>query len=216
MKLTNPVQNGILKGWSEGHITQFFLENPHLYKSIGHPGHLGLDIVGSKGCPILACADGVVVEVKNYPKLGGLTLRIHTKPNENGDYYEANYGHLDEVLVAEGDEVKAGQVVAKMGNSGMVSSGGNIYWGDAPGNAGTHLHFGVRACSISPTGWTTYYSSGKSAYIKNYPTNMGHIDPMLLLGDEEEIKKQLTEKIKTLAYKIIGILKGRIEQYTKK
>jgi murein DD-endopeptidase MepM/ murein hydrolase activator NlpD len=48
----------------------------------------------------------------------------------HGDGYETMYGHLSRVLVARGDRVRVGQVIALSGNSGRST---------AP-----HLHFEVR------------------------------------------------------------------------
>jgi murein DD-endopeptidase MepM/ murein hydrolase activator NlpD len=90
--------------------------------------HEGVDLAaGGRGGPIYAAADGVVEQV--YCDSGGnWTLVI-----DHGDGIETAYLHwdgLDNVLVAEGDEVVAGQQVARTGNSGQ--------------STGPHLHFEVR------------------------------------------------------------------------
>ena len=57
-----------------------------------------------------------------------------------------------------GDSVKAGDVVAKMGNSGFIVSGGVTYWGGnpPPDGRGSHLHFGIRPYEVK-NGFTTYH-----------------------------------------------------------
>ena len=42
-----------------------------------------------------------------------------------------------------GDIIKVGQAIGLEGNTGFVVSGKTAYWGDAPNQIGTHLHFGV-------------------------------------------------------------------------
>ena len=85
--------------------------------------HWGIDLANSIGTPILAAADGVVVE--SGPASGfGLWVRIrHT------DGTTTIYGHINRSLVAEGQMVLAGQKIAEMGNRGN--------------STGPHLHFEV-------------------------------------------------------------------------
>lgn len=85
--------------------------------------HLGIDIAGPIGTPILSAADGVVIEAG--PASGfGLWVRV-----EHSDGTITVYGHLDTFSVREGQQVKAGQQIARMGNRGF--------------STGPHLHFEV-------------------------------------------------------------------------
>jgi lipoprotein NlpD len=91
----------------------------------GGKPHDGIDIPASRGTPVKAAADGVVLysgdEIKGY---GNLVIIRH----EGGVI--TVYAHGDKNLVSEGDEVERGQQVALVGDSGTATT--------------THLHFEVR------------------------------------------------------------------------
>jgi len=98
--------------------------------------HFGMDIANSIGTPILAAADGVVAE--SGPASGfGLWVRLrHT------DGTTTIYGHINRSLVTEGQQVRAGQKIAEMGNRGH--------------STGPHLHFEVWNAAgqkINPITW---------------------------------------------------------------
>jgi murein DD-endopeptidase MepM/ murein hydrolase activator NlpD len=85
--------------------------------------HYGMDIANSIGTPIVAAADGVVIEAG--PASGfGLWVRI-----QHADGTVTVYGHMDTFSVREGEKVKAGEQIARMGNRGY--------------STGPHLHFEV-------------------------------------------------------------------------
>jgi murein DD-endopeptidase MepM/ murein hydrolase activator NlpD len=85
-------------------------------------GHIGVDIFGPKGTPILAPVDGKV-------KFGGNGLTVIIEDPETG--YSHWLGHLDSITVKEGDFVFAGQQVGTLGDSGNAK-------GTAP-----HLHYNI-------------------------------------------------------------------------
>ncbi|MFI9818355.1 M23 family metallopeptidase [Saccharothrix variisporea] len=98
--------------------------------------HYGVDIANSIGTPILSAMDGVVIEAG--PASGfGLWVRV-----QHGDGTVTIYGHVNEILVSEGQQVAAGQQIATMGNRGQ--------------STGPHLHFEVwlnGSQKIDPVGW---------------------------------------------------------------
>jgi len=70
----------------------------------------GIDIVGRTGQPIRAAASGkVVYSGSGLLGYGQLIIVKHS------DTYLSAYGHSDELLVQEGDSVRAGERIAKMG-----------------------------------------------------------------------------------------------------
>lgn len=85
--------------------------------------HRGLDISARRGTPILAPAHGVVVSAGRNGGLGK-TVRI-----SHGFGYTTMYGHLDKMSVSPGDEVRRGDEVGLLGNSGR--------------STGPHLHYEV-------------------------------------------------------------------------
>jgi len=71
----------------------------------------GVHIAGKRGQKIYAASSGEVVYAGNgLPGYGQLLIIKHTS-----DYLSA-YGHNRKLLVGEGDRVKSGQVIARMGD----------------------------------------------------------------------------------------------------
>lgn len=85
--------------------------------------HTGLDFPAETGTPISAAAGGVVLTVERHPAYG-LMLEI-----DHGQGLVTRYAHTSKILVAVGDVVRRGQVVAKVGTTGR--------------STGPHLHFEV-------------------------------------------------------------------------
>lgn len=94
--------------------------------------HAGVDFAASRGTPIYAPADGKVVFAGRYPlqksvgwwRYGNLVVLAH------GDDFRTLFGHASEVLVRAGQQVRQGEVIARVGNTG---------WSTSP-----HLHYEVR------------------------------------------------------------------------
>ncbi|PBC35432.1 peptidase M23 [Rhodococcus sp. ACS1] len=86
-------------------------------------GHEGIDIANTLGAPIVAVADGEVIDAG--PAQGfGLWVRIR-----HDDGTITTYGHNNDNLVEVGERVKAGQQIATVGNRGN--------------STGPHLHFEI-------------------------------------------------------------------------
>ncbi|HXW51494.1 MAG TPA: M23 family metallopeptidase [Candidatus Acidoferrales bacterium] len=77
--------------------------------------HPGLDIVNDYGAPIYATATGVVVEAGWYYGYG---LRVVI---DHGNGLRTMYAHASEVLVSTGQEVKKGQEIALVGETGFAT-----------------------------------------------------------------------------------------------
>ncbi len=83
--------------------------------------HTGIDFAGKFGDPITAVADGVVTwSADRYGY--GIMVEIN-----HGNGYATRYAHNSENLVEVGDEVKKGQVVAHMGETGRAT-GPNLHF----------------------------------------------------------------------------------------
>ena len=128
------------------------------FKNTGINKHYGIDFGyysdKTHNQDIMACDDGIVI-YNRYQATGGYCIQIK---HDNGMVSE--YGHLlkDSQKVHEGDKVKKGQVIAKMGKSGMVT--------------GEHLHFGLlksnsnkgiftKSLYVDPTKYINVYSGQK-------------------------------------------------------
>jgi len=86
--------------------------------------HYGIDIVAERGTPIYAAGSGIVT--KSDVEGGyGLVVEI-----SHGMGVATRYSHNLRNVVAAGDKVRRGDLIAYMGNTGQTS--------------GTHLHFEIR------------------------------------------------------------------------
>jgi len=77
--------------------------------------HEGLDIEAALGTNIRASAPGKVKSVTESAQFGKTLIIEHSQD------IDTLYGHLGEVLVNPGDEISQGQVIGKVGKTGMVS-----------------------------------------------------------------------------------------------
>ena len=77
--------------------------------------HLGTDYAAPKGTPIRAVGSGVVTK-SEYKANNGNYVKIR----HNGTY-ETQYLHMSKRLVKVGDVVKQGQVIGKVGSTGLAT-----------------------------------------------------------------------------------------------
>ena len=83
--------------------------------------HTGIDFAGKSGAEIAAVADGVVTwSADRYGY--GIMVEIN-----HGSGYATRYAHNSENFVVVGDEVKKGQIVALMGETGRAT-GPNLHF----------------------------------------------------------------------------------------
>jgi len=87
--------------------------------------HNGVDISAPKGTEIAATGDGIVIEAGRLESGYGNEIVI-----DHGRGIETKYGHLSEVYVVAGQEVKGGEVIGAVGMTGKAT--------------GPHLHYEVR------------------------------------------------------------------------
>ncbi|MHB8335936.1 MAG: M23 family metallopeptidase [Ignavibacteriaceae bacterium] len=85
--------------------------------------HDGIDFVASDGTPVYATGDGTI-EFVGYRGGFGLAVEI-----DHGFGYETIYAHLSESDVKEGQKVVRGEMIAKIGDTGL--------------STGSHLHYEV-------------------------------------------------------------------------
>ena len=135
--------------WKQS-VSQLFGVSAELYEKFGIPGHNGVDYrfpLSAKhgyGEPVCAAHDGKVVKIfsdfPNKTQGTGIYLHkiIHTEFPER--IMESIYWHLSDVDVKVGDEVKQGEIIGKIGNTGYVFP---LPTEDDPW-LGSHLHFALR------------------------------------------------------------------------
>ena len=85
--------------------------------------HPGIDFNAKPGTPVLAAGSGTVIKAKRDPELGNVIEIKHTEG------FTSLYAHCQKLLVAQGDTVSRGQLIAEVGSTGR--------------STGPHLHFSV-------------------------------------------------------------------------
>lgn len=84
--------------------------------------HYGIDIAAPAGTDVVAPADGVVTLAHPDMFYSGATLLL-----DHGHGLSSGFLHLQKILVEEGEAVKRGQVIARVGSSGR-STGAHLDW----------------------------------------------------------------------------------------
>jgi murein DD-endopeptidase MepM/ murein hydrolase activator NlpD len=85
--------------------------------------HSGVDIAGGAGSPIIAPADGVVILAAEAP----FTLEGHLLMVDHGMGLNSAFLHCSQLLVALGDRVRQGQMLARIGMTGRAT-GPHLHW----------------------------------------------------------------------------------------
>ena len=122
LKIRNALPENSAPGLSESVLTLETSRPPVWpvpeYEYIGTQfgaGHRGTDIAAREGAEILAVWDGTVLEAEYHENWGDYVLLDH------GGGIITRYAHCSELLVQPGDTVKAGEAVARVGNTGVAS-----------------------------------------------------------------------------------------------
>jgi murein DD-endopeptidase MepM/ murein hydrolase activator NlpD len=118
----------------DGPVTSRF--GPRLHPVLGYVRlHAGVDIAAESGRPVRAAGPGTVTRAGAAGAYGNLVVVTHDERTET------RYAHLSVVDVPVGSRVRRGQVVGRVGNTGLST---------AP-----HLHFElwVGGAAIDPAPW---------------------------------------------------------------
>lgn len=120
-------------------LTRFFLKSPLRFEpritsryssARRHPildyvrAHRGVDYHAPAGAPVISVAPGIVT-LAGWSSGGGKTVRVR---HPNG--YESEYLHLSAIDVRPGQRVGQGELVGKVGATGLAT--------------GPHLHYGLK------------------------------------------------------------------------
>ena len=103
-----------------GTITSDYGTREHPVYS-GESFHSGRDIAADEGDPVYAVLDGVVTQAGVAEMAGKYVKILHS------DGTETLYCHCSELIAEKGDEVKKGDIIALVGQTGLAT--------------GPHLHF---------------------------------------------------------------------------
>ena len=147
-KYSSKVSNKMLKSWEikrfyplrNGQKVASFGDHRYYYYKkknnvVSESFHVGYDLASTSMADIKASNAGTVVYAEDNGIYGNMPMIDH------GLGLYTLYGHCSQLLVNVGDEVKAGQVIAKTGKSGLA--------------LGDHLHFGilVQGIEVRPIEW---------------------------------------------------------------
>ncbi|MEY3090099.1 MAG: hypothetical protein RL113_415 [Pseudomonadota bacterium] len=146
--ISKEISSEMLTGWKihqfyplrNGQKVASFGDERHYYyqdkgNEVSHSFHVGYDLASTKMAAIQTSNDGKVVFVGDNGIYGNMPMIDH------GLGLYSLYGHCSSISVAQGDEVLAGDVIAKTGVTGLA--------------LGDHLHFGllVQGIEVRPVEW---------------------------------------------------------------
>ena len=101
--------------------------------------HKGLDFASPEGSPVKACQNGKVI-LSGFQSMG-FVVNGNSVFIDHGHGVISGYLHLKEILVKQEDQVKKGQLIGKIGSTGIAT--------------GPHLHFGLYVLGkpVEPKWW---------------------------------------------------------------
>ncbi len=86
--------------------------------------HTGIDFTAKPGTPVYATGDGKVIQPESKQSGYGIVITI-----DHGYGYQSVYAHLSKSVVKPGKQVKRGELIGYVGNTGL--------------SAGPHLHYEI-------------------------------------------------------------------------
>ncbi len=122
LDITNSLKNMNFIKPTEGIISSRFGDREEIFEGV-NPYHTGIDIASDLGKDVISASDGIVEKAVHDDKYYGNYILIKM------DDILFKYAHLSEILISEGDVIKQGMVIGKIGSTGM--------------STGPHLHFEI-------------------------------------------------------------------------
>ena len=124
----------VAEGFSYSHYDDFGVSRSYGYRR----SHLGNDLMGYVGTPVVA-VEGGTVEAIGWNRYGGWRLGIRSHDKKRSYYYaHLRKGHPYAKGIEIGTTVKPGQVIGYMGMTGYSINE------DTNGMSVPHLHFGMQ------------------------------------------------------------------------
>lgn len=112
VSLAKPIENGVITSKFGKRIDPLSGEEKF---------HYGLDLSSKEGSPIYAVMNGVVEKSEISSSLGNFLIIDH------GNNIKSLYAHCKELKESVGNNVKRGQIIATMGNTGYYSTGTHVH-----------------------------------------------------------------------------------------
>lgn len=130
--------------------------------------HNGIDYAASTGTPVMSSGDGKVIAA-GYTSLNGNYIFV-----QHGERYVTKYLHLSRKHVKNGDRVKQGQVIGRVGATGRVT--------------GPHLHYEFLVDGVHRNPRTVELPEAKSLGESELPSFRQHADQvMAILNDNKRV-----------------------------
>jgi len=142
-----PVQSDFITP-VDGRISSIFGLRRFLNVQARRP-HSGLDIAAPQGTPIKSVAAGKVIESGNFFFSGNMIYIDH------GKGLISLYAHMNEIKVNTGDDIRQGQIIGSVGETGRVT--------------GPHLHLAVmlNQTTVDPLLFLPQLSDKAAEYFKS-------------------------------------------------
>lgn len=161
-------------------------------QNASYAGHSGIDFYGGVGDPIYAVTDGRITYEGSGRGYGNAIFMVSDKG------MPMVYGHTSAYVAKQGQNVRKGQLIGRVGYSGNVRP---------PGPGGAHLHY-----EIGPNGFA---SPGNRALTQNYLSGGGLVDKVVgaVSGVLDFLKgaspvSWMIDKAKGVASKIMNLGSG--------
>jgi len=122
---------------AKGLVTSTFGRARKYGRELAKWRHKAIDIANVVGTPVVACGDGVVAMAKELDVHGKTIVIAH------GGGVHSVYLHLSKILVKKGDRVKKGQIIGRLGRTGLCT-GPNLHWQVMVGGVATDPRWWVK------------------------------------------------------------------------
>jgi murein DD-endopeptidase MepM/ murein hydrolase activator NlpD len=107
---------------AKGRLSGMF-GSQRIYRGVPGAYHSGTDIAGGAGTEFVAPADGMVILAAQSP----FTLEGNLLMIDHGMGLNSAFLHCSQILVREGERVKQGQVIGRIGATGRAT-GPHLHW----------------------------------------------------------------------------------------
>ena len=119
--IPDQIWSGLFQRPAQGRLTSAYGVY-RAYNTGAKSYHTAIDIANQPGTPIYAASDGVVTLSEMMHTFGNAVVLGH------GQGLSTSYSHLLERTVEEGQRVQGGQLIGRMGSTGL-STGPHLHWG---------------------------------------------------------------------------------------
>lgn len=128
--LAFPEEDGLLWPVTGDILLNYSMDKGVYFKTLGqYKCNPAVLIKGSEGDEILSSCNGTIQSISEDAETG-LTITMSAGDSTAGNHYEVIYGQLDNVKVAEGEMVSAGQVLGTLAKPTKyyISEGTHLYY----------------------------------------------------------------------------------------